>query len=138
MAYYGARVASMSTSPIAIAVPSGKGPIMFDMATSTISNGKILQARRTRHAGNTAMFVIDIEMLRPLAEFENEADVLAAVVKALPRQAGFDEILLPGERGNRTETVRRKSGIPIPKKLWEELSGIAKSHGVTPLRAAAR
>ena len=47
MAYHGARVASMGTSPIAIAVPSGNGPIVLDMATSTISNGKILQARAT-------------------------------------------------------------------------------------------
>ena len=202
MAYYGARVASMATSPIAIAVPSGKGPILLDMAISTISNGKILQARatgaslpegtvldargqpttdakdaeillplggpkgaglalmfemlasvlaaasiqvralgpekRARHTGNTAMFAIDIEMFRPLADFENDADALAALVKALPRQAGFDEILLPGERGRRTEAARRKSGIPIPKKLWEELGGIAKSHGVTPLQAATR
>lgn len=202
MAYYGARVASMATSPIAIAVPSGKGPILVDMATSTISNGKILQARatgaalpegtvlnargqpttdakeaeillplggpkgaglalmfemlasvlaaapiqaralgpekRTRHTGNTAMFAIDIETFRALAGFENDADALAALVKALPRQAGFDEILLPGERGSRTEAARRKSGIPIPKKLWEELGGIAKAHGVTPLQAATR
>jgi ureidoglycolate dehydrogenase (NAD+) len=202
MAYYGARVASMATSPIAIAVPSGKGPIVLDMATSTISNGKILQSRstgtalpegavlnaagqattdakeaeillplggpkgsglalmfemlasvlagapiqaralgpekRTRHTGNSAMFVIDIETLRPLGEFENDADALAAIVRALPRQAGFDEILLPGERGNRTEAARRRSGIPIPKKLWEELGAIAKAHGVTPLQAASR
>jgi len=202
MAYYGARVASMATSPIAIAVPSGKGPIVLDMATSTISNGKILQARatgaalpegtvlnaagqptvdaseaeillplggpkgaglalmfemlasvlaaapiqaralgpekRTRHTGNTAMFVIDVETFRPLGAFENDADALAALVKALPRQAGFGEILLPGERGSHTEAARRKSGIPIPKKLWEELSGIAKAHGVMPLRAAAQ
>jgi ureidoglycolate dehydrogenase (NAD+) len=202
MAYYGARVASMATSPIAIAVPSGKGPIVLDMATSTISNSKILQSRstgtalpegavlnaagqattdakeaeillplggpkgsglalmfemlasvlagapiqaralgpekRTRHTGNSAMFVIDIETLRPLGEFENDADALAAIVRALPRQAGFDEILLPGERGNRTEAARRRSGIPIPKKLWEELGAIAKAHGVTPLQAASR
>jgi ureidoglycolate dehydrogenase (NAD+) len=202
MAYYGARVASMATSPIAIAVPSGKGPIVLDMATSTISNGKILQARntgaalpegavlnaagqattdakeaeillplggpkgsglalmfemlasvlagapiqartlgpekRTRHTGNTAIFVIDIETLRPLGEFENDADALAAIVKALPRQAGFDEILLPGERGNRTEAVRRGAGVPIPRKLWEELGAIAKAHRVTPLQAAGR
>jgi ureidoglycolate dehydrogenase (NAD+) len=202
MAYYGARVPSMATSPIAIAVPSGKGPIVLDMATSTISNGKILQARntgaalpegavlnaagqattdakdaeillplggpkgsglalmfemlasvlagapiqaralgpekRTRHTGNTAMFVVDIETFRPLGEFENDADVLTAIVKALPLQAGFDEILLPGERGNRTAAARRISGIPIPQKLWEELSAIAKAHGVTPLQAASR
>jgi ureidoglycolate dehydrogenase (NAD+) len=194
MAYHGARVASMATSPIAIAVPSGKGPIALDMATSTISNGKILQARatggalppgtvltaagepttdskdaeillplggpkgsglafmfemlasvlaaapiqapalgpqkRTRHTGNTAMLAIDIETFRPLIDFKTDADALAAVVKALPRQTGFDEILLPGERGNRTETVRRKSGIPIPAKLWEELAAVAKETGV--------
>ena len=45
MAYHGARVASLGTTPIAMAVPSGKGPIVLDMASSTISNGKILQAR---------------------------------------------------------------------------------------------
>jgi len=47
MAYHGARVASMATSPIAIAVPSSKGLIALDMSASTISNGKILQARAT-------------------------------------------------------------------------------------------
>jgi LDH2 family malate/lactate/ureidoglycolate dehydrogenase len=52
------------------------------------------------------------------------------VVKALPRRAGFDEILLPGERGSRTEAARRKTGIPIPTKLWEELAAIAKTDGV--------
>jgi ureidoglycolate dehydrogenase (NAD+) len=194
MAYHGARVASMATSPIAIAVPSGAGPIVLDMATSTISNGKILQARatgtalapgtvltsagepttdakeaeillplggpkgsglalmfemlasvlagapiqapalgpekRTRHTGNTAMFVIDIDTFRPLLDFKTDADALAAVVKALPRQVGFEEILLPGERGSRAETARRKTGIPIPAKLWEELGPIAKTHAV--------
>jgi LDH2 family malate/lactate/ureidoglycolate dehydrogenase len=194
MAYHGARVASMATSPIAIAVPSGNGPMALDMATSTISNGKILQARatgaalppgtvltaagepttdakdaeillplggpkgsglafmfemlasvlaaapiqapalgpqkRTRHTGNTAMLAIDIATFRPLIDFKTDADALAAVVKALPRQTSFDEILLPGERGNRTETVRRKSGIPIPAKLWEELAAVAKDTGV--------
>jgi len=190
MAYHGARVASLGTSPIAIAVPTGNGPIVLDMATSTISNGKILQGRntgtplpqgtvltgqgepttdphqaeillplggpkgsglslmfemlasitagapiqartlgpekRTRNTGNTAMFAVDIESFRPLGDFTRDADVLTALIKALPRQAGFDEITLPGERSSRTEVLRSKSGIPIPKKLWEELEEVAK------------
>jgi ureidoglycolate dehydrogenase (NAD+) len=194
MAYHGARIASMATSPIAIAVPSGAGPIVLDMATSTISNGKILQARntgaplpqgtvlsadgepttdprkaeillplggpkgsglafmfemlasvlaaapiqapalgpekRTRHTGNTAMLVLDIESFRPLIDFTREADALSGVVKDLPRRKGFDEILLPGERGNRAEAERRKNGIPIPAKLWDELEGLAEAHAV--------
>ncbi len=194
MAYHGARVASMATSPIAIAVPSSKGVIALDMSSSTISNGKILQARaagaalpagtvltaagdpttdarqaeillplggpkgsglafmfemlasvlaaapiqapalgpekRTRHTGNTAMLVIDIETFRPLLDFQSDAGTLADLVKALPRQAGVDEILLPGERGRRSEAARRKNGIPIPGKLWDELAALAKADGV--------
>ena len=194
MAYHGARVASLGTSPIAIAVPSGNGPIVLDMATSTISNGKILQGRntgtplpegtvltaagepttdaktaeillplggpkgsglslmfemlasltagapiqartlgpekRTRNTGNTAIFAIDIAAFRPLGDFTNDADTLAALIKALPRQAGVDEITLPGERSTRTEAARRKSGIPIAPKLWEELETIAKKQAI--------
>jgi ureidoglycolate dehydrogenase (NAD+) len=194
MAYHGARVASMATSPIAIAVPSSNGPIALDMSSSTISNGKILQARatgaplpagavltaagepttdpkqaeillplggpkgsglafmfemlasvlaaapiqalaigpdkRTRHTGNTAMLVIDVETFRPLADFQSDADALGGLVKALPRQAEVAEILLPGERGRRTESAGRKNGIPIPAKLWEELAAIATADGV--------
>jgi ureidoglycolate dehydrogenase (NAD+) len=194
MAYHGARVASLSTSPIAIAVPSGNGPILLDMASSAIANGKILQARNTgealpagtvltaagepttdaktaetllplggpkgsglgfmfemlssvlaaapiqaraigpekrdRHTGNTALLAIDIATFRPLADFTHDADDLAAAIKALPRQAGFDEITLPGERSARTEAKRRQNGIPIPAKLWAELEGIAKKHAI--------
>ncbi len=195
MAYHGARIASMATSPIAIAVPSSKGVLALDMSSSTISNGKILQARaagaalpagtvltatgepttdarqaeillplggpkgsglafmfemlasvlaaapiqtpalgpekRTRHTGNTAMLVIDIETFRPLHDFESDADALADVIKALPRQTGFDKILLPGERGSRSAAARGKNGIPIPEKLWDELAALAKADGVT-------
>jgi ureidoglycolate dehydrogenase (NAD+) len=194
MAYHGARIASLGTSPIAIAVPSGDGPIVLDMAASTISNGKILQARgsgtplpegtvltaegeattdprkaetllplggpkgsglglmfemlasvlsakpiqaralspekRTRNTANTAMLAIDIATFRGVGDFKNDADTLIAILKALPRQAGFDEISMPGERSGRTEAQRRKSGIPIPPKLWEELEKIAKNKAI--------
>ncbi len=194
MAYHGARIASMATSPVAIAVPSGDGAIVLDMATSTISNGKIVQARhtgealppgtvltafgqpttdpskaeillplggpkgsglalmfemltsvlaaapiqaralgpekRSRHVNNTAMLAVDIVSFRPLGDFTRDADALAAIIKALPRQAGFDEITLPGERSRRTEAMRRRSGIPIPGKLWAELKSIAEARRI--------
>jgi LDH2 family malate/lactate/ureidoglycolate dehydrogenase len=56
--------------------------------------------------------------------------LLATVIKSLPRQAGVDEIRLPGERAARTEAARRKSGIPIPGKLWEELRAMANANAI--------
>jgi LDH2 family malate/lactate/ureidoglycolate dehydrogenase len=76
------------------------------------------------------MFVIDIEMFRPLADFTNDADTLTTLLKALPRQAGFGEVTMPGERSQRTEARRRKNGIPIPAKLWQELEKIGQKHNV--------
>ena len=194
VAFHGARVPSLGTSPIAIAVPTSRGPIVLDMATSTISNGKILQARATGSAlppgtaltgagapttdpqqaeillplggpkgsglalmfelvtsvlaaapiltptlgtqksrrlrQNCAILAIDVEAFRPLAGFVEDADALAAILKALPRQSGFDEILLPGERAAHTEAERRQSGIPVPRALWTELNALAAAHGI--------
>ncbi|MDB5648481.1 MAG: malate/L-lactate dehydrogenase, partial [Hyphomicrobiales bacterium] len=46
MAYHGARVPSVSTAPIAIAVPGGPGGvILLDMASSIVSNGRLKQAK---------------------------------------------------------------------------------------------
>ena len=196
VAYHGARVASLGTSPIAIAVPNGGTSIVLDMATSTISNGTIMQARaagkelppnaaltahgepttdpskaeillplggpkgsglglmfemlasvlaaapiQARALGperrrtldqNSAILAIDVDTFRPLADFAHDADAIAALLKALPRQNGVEEILLPGERAQRTEAARRKSGIPIPAKLWEELETIGSADAIAP------
>ena len=116
--------------------PKGSGlGLMFEMLASILA-GAPIQARalgpeqRTRHVANLAMLAIDIASFRPLADFTHDADALTAILKALPRQSGFDEVTMPGERSNRTEVLRRKSGIPIPAKLWEELEEIAKAHAV--------
>jgi LDH2 family malate/lactate/ureidoglycolate dehydrogenase len=45
MAAHGARVASLSTSPIAIAVPRGDGALLLDMATSVVPFSRLRQAR---------------------------------------------------------------------------------------------
>lgn len=47
MAYHGARVASLSTSPLAIAVPGGPdGVLTLDMATAVAAAGRLKQAQR--------------------------------------------------------------------------------------------
>ncbi|MGB7102702.1 MAG: Ldh family oxidoreductase, partial [Xanthobacteraceae bacterium] len=109
--------------------------LMFEMLASVLAAAPI-QARalgpeqRKRRTQNCAILAIDVAAFRPFADFTHDADTLAALLKALPRQTGFDEILLPGERSSRTEIARRKSGIPIPARLWGELEAIAKTHAI--------
>ncbi|MGH7392134.1 MAG: Ldh family oxidoreductase [Candidatus Rokuibacteriota bacterium] len=47
MAYHGAHAVGLATNPISIAVPGAGEPLLLDMATSAISMGRLLQARRT-------------------------------------------------------------------------------------------
>jgi ureidoglycolate dehydrogenase (NAD+) len=189
MAYHGARVRSVSTSPLAIGVPTGRGPLVLDMATSVAALGRLVQARaagdaipdgwaiaedgtlttdpkaaaiplplggpkgsglslmfeflagilsgapvlapalgpqhRTQHTQNAFILVLDVAGFRPPVEFAADADALIDVIKALPRRAGFEEILLPGERGGRIQAARGASGIPIAPSTWEALDRLA-------------
>jgi ureidoglycolate dehydrogenase (NAD+) len=190
MAYHGARVRSVSTSPLAIGVPTGRGPVVLDMATSVAALGRLVQARAagdpipygwaiaedgtpttdpktaaiplplggpkgsglslmfefiagllsgapvlapalgpnhsTRHTQNAFILALDVAAFRPPADFAADADELIDVIKSLPVRDGFDEILLPGERGRRIETARRTTGIPIRPATWEALGVLAK------------
>jgi LDH2 family malate/lactate/ureidoglycolate dehydrogenase len=53
------------------------------------------------------------------------------MIRKLPLQQGFDEALMPGERGERRAAARRAEGIPLTPALWKELSDIARALGVT-------
>ena len=194
MTYHGARVRSVSTSPLAIGVPTGREPLVLDMATSVAALGRLVQARAageaipdgwaiaedgtptndpktaaiplplggpkgsglslmfevmagvlsgapvlapalgpehsTRHTQNAFILALDIAAFRPPAEFAADVDELVDVIKSLPLREGFDEILLPGERGRRTEAQRRKTGIPVRSATWEALEALGKKLGI--------
>jgi ureidoglycolate dehydrogenase (NAD+) len=53
------------------------------------------------------------------------------MLRAQPLQDGFDEVLMPGERGTRCAAERRAKGIPLPAALWSELGDIARALRVT-------
>jgi ureidoglycolate dehydrogenase (NAD+) len=204
MAYHGTRTAHLGTSPIAIAVPSGGGeggegePLLVDLATAVVSNGRLRQAVRAgepippgwaldaegkattdaakaavilplggpkgsglsfmfecltgilaaapvltmfaapaaaatprRHRQNAILIALDVAAFRPLEDYRRDIGALAAMLRSQPLQEGFDEMLMPGERGGRAAAERRAKGIPLPASLWTELGGIARALGVS-------
>ena len=55
--------------------------------------------------------------------------IITGRVRNAKRQPGVDEILLPGERGNRLAAGRLASGtIPIEPNMLESLRAIAAKH----------
>ncbi len=204
MAYYGARAAGVSTSPISIAVPGGDhGPMVLDMGTGVVSVGKLIQARKTgqaipegwaldrngnpttdpqaaqiplplggpkgsglslmiecitslvvsnailadalggtaerrRHKQNGLALAIDIARFCDTGTFRRDVDRLVKALKALPPDPEVGEILVPGERGNRTLAQRSRDGIPIPRATFNELKGLAEGLGVPMFPSSPR
>ncbi len=197
MAYHGTRVASLSTSPVAIAVPRGDDePLLLDMATAVASAGRINQLRvagqplpegwalspdgepttdpakatlalplggpkgsglafmfecltsviagapilaacigrpfGSTNAQNATMIAMNIATFRSPEAFQKDLDVLTGILTGLPRRVETEEILLPGDRGRRTAEERRRNGIPIPPRIWDQLGDVAGRLGVKP------
>ena len=194
MAYHGARIPSLSTSPIAMAVPRGDSPLILDMATSVVPMQRLLQAKQGeatlepgwaldksgepttdaakasvamplggakgsglslliecltgvmagtpilattigpnsdgRHRQNALMVVIKVAALCDPADYARDIDKLAGVIKSLNPRTGFDEILLPGERGARASAKNRKEGVPISAATWKNLVALSASSGI--------
>jgi ureidoglycolate dehydrogenase (NAD+) len=120
--------------PLPLGGPKGSGlSLMIELIAGVLGGNSILTRvlgpeRSTRNAQNALIVVMDIAAFRPDGEFMADADGLADMIKQLPLREGFDEVLLPGERGSRTETLRRRKGIPIPAGTWNALEEVAEAY----------
>jgi len=88
-------------------------------------------------------FAIRPDLFMSLEDFEGRMDTFNERIKQLPRAAGVEEILMPGEPEQRREEERRRTGIPITDNVVEELTAEGAKSGVVfpagsilPLKAA--
>src|SRR6202030_1805857 len=78
--------------------PKGSGlSLLFECLTGALAGltGPLLPL------SNAILIVVNVANFRPLAQYRRDVGLLIQVVKGLPRRDGFDELLLPGERGGR-------------------------------------
>jgi ureidoglycolate dehydrogenase (NAD+) len=122
--------------PLPLGGPKGSGlSFMIEMLAGVLGGNSILTKvlgpeRSKRNAQNALIVVMDVAAFRPDGGFWRDADGLADLIKELPLRDGFDEILLPGERGSRTAQDRRQKGIPLPSGTWDALRQIAEANGI--------
>ncbi len=124
-----------TTDPAAAAVqlPLGgaKGSgiaLMVECMASLLAGAPLLapalmpQAQK-RHSQNAMIIVIDVARFVPLESFAGNAKALAETIRALP-PSGEAPILMPGERSQALRLEAWKSGVPIRRSLWEELTAL--------------
>lgn len=83
-----------------------------------------------QHRQNAFLIAIDVAAFGALDIFGTSVERTAADLKALPRQQGVDEILMPGERGARESAKRKQSGITVPATTWKDIGRVAARFSV--------
>lgn len=82
-------------------------------------------------------FALKPDLFLSLTDFGARMDEFYTRIKDLPRAAGVDEILLPGEPEARREAERRQNGIPVTANIIADLQAEGAAAGVTFPQGAA-
>ncbi|MGA3097088.1 MAG: Ldh family oxidoreductase [Bryobacteraceae bacterium] len=75
---------------------------------------------------------IDVARFLPIETFTARMEELVRTIKATPTGPGYDEVLVAGDPEWRTETERRRNGIPINDGNWRDMLKAAERVGVAP------
>lgn len=78
----------------------------------------------------TVLMAVNIEVLQPLATFQEMVQEFRERIKEVRRAPGVEEILLPGELEWQTKTKRERDGIPIPEATWQRVREYAQALGL--------
>lgn len=78
----------------------------------------------------TVFVVTRIEAFQPLDQFRDMVDEFVERVKATPRAADCDEILVPGEPEWKYRAERTRTGIPLPDNTWGRILATAGGLGL--------
>jgi LDH2 family malate/lactate/ureidoglycolate dehydrogenase len=105
--------------------------MMFETLTSLMVGNPLVgpflsgAAGADRHRQNSVVAAVDIGAFTDLAAYRAEVDRLIDGIRALPREKGASEVLVPGEPEDRTTAERRQHGVPLPPGTIENLRSVA-------------
>lgn len=123
---------AQATIPLPLGGPKGSGlSLMFETITSLLVGNPLLEpalaGREATHSQNGLAVAVNIETFTTTENYKELVASLSKALKSLPTSEEKDEILLPGEPEQRRLKQRQETGIPLPKKTWQELSTIAEA-----------
>lgn len=105
--------------------------LMMELIPGILCGFSPVSAAEFRTGNPTLILALDIEAFTDLKHFEQMTREFLARVKAVEPAAGFDEVLLPGEKEQRSIAERSAAGVPLPQSVWDDLCALAADYEVT-------
>ncbi|MCI0641294.1 MAG: Ldh family oxidoreductase [Gemmataceae bacterium] len=106
--------------------------LLLDMFAGGLSGAPCSTPGAPSLSANAVVFlVLDIAQFAGAAHFLKEVTQLTENVRACPRAAGVQEILLPGDPERREKAKRLQSGIPLDDGTWGQLCKLAQELNVS-------
>ena len=118
--------------PMAGAKGSGLSLMIEMLASVLVGNPLIATALAGNAKGsfNGLAMALNIEAFGDRATFLQDVAALGLAIKGLPKAAGVDEILLPGERGYAAAASAAANGIALEAATASKLVKLAQGFGV--------
>jgi len=100
--------------------------LALEVLTGVFVGADSLGKRGARKDWGNLVIALDPGIFIQRSQFLEGVQRLFDTIRALPRMSGFQEILIPGERGDRcAAAVEHRSAIELSDEVYSELSAIA-------------
>lgn len=101
--------------------------LLVEMLAGALTGAGCTSSKEFETGSNGAfMMATDVGSFMPLNKFTRRVDNLLKKTKRTPPALGHKEVLIPGERGFRTEEQRLKKGIFVSDETWQRISMLAE------------
>jgi uncharacterized oxidoreductase len=102
----------------------------LDLFAGVLSGAGFAQPGAPLGRNGVCLTLLDAAVLCPEQEYKSNLDSYVKWIRSARTKAGFEEVLLPGEKEYRFWRERQVSGVPVAEGVWEELSATASRLGV--------
>jgi uncharacterized oxidoreductase len=110
----------------------GTGLSLMSELLGGVLSGAGIAGPAVKGSGNGLCFqAINIADFLPLDEFLQTTQALITWIKSSQPAAGVGEVLVPGEPEHRSSQRRQREGLPVDDNLWQTISRLAASLGVS-------
>ncbi|MYF92631.1 MAG: Ldh family oxidoreductase [Gemmatimonadetes bacterium] len=130
-AYYGPPAGAIL--PLGFPQSGHKGyglSVLVDILAGSLSGAGMTQEAPERTGNALFIAVLNVAAFLPLNEFYAEVAGFVEWVKSCPPAPGVAEVLLPGERAHQRLQARRRDGLYVDEKAWDEIGALAAELGV--------